>query len=268
MSMIVQISDLHVSDPDSPSDRIVRQADRLARAVAWINRLQPQPDLVLASGDLVDQCRRSEYERLKAVLADLEAPIRLMVGNHDDRDHLRAVFDDHGYLPDGPFVHYTVDHLDVRVIALDSQIPGEIGGELCARRLAWLEARLAEETSKPTIVALHHPPFPGGIEKMDAHSLIRGGAALESLLARSGQVVRVVAGHVHRPFTAMFGGRLAMTCPSTSHQIAFDIERQDGVAIMDEPAQALLHLYRPASGLVTHLLPIGDHPVIVDVRLD
>lgn len=267
MTLIAQISDLHVSEPGSQSDRLARQADRLAEAVAWLNGLTPQPDLVLATGDLVDRCSRSEYERLRAILASLRAPVRLMVGNHDDRDHLRAVFDDHDYLPAGPFVHYTVDHLDVRVIALDSQIPGEIGGELCQERLDWLAARLAEERSKPTIVALHHPPFPGGVDRMDAHSLLRGGDGLASLLAGADNVVRVVAGHVHRPYTAMFGGRLAQTCPSTSHQIALDIEREDGVKIVAEPPQALLHLFRPETGLVSHTVPIGEFPVIVDVKL-
>lgn len=267
MTLIVQISDLHVSDPGSPVDRMAGSADRLTAAVAWLNGLEPQPDLVLATGDLVDRCSRSEYERLRGILAPLRAPVRLMVGNHDDRDHLRDVFADHDYLPAGPFVHYTVDDLDVRVIALDSQIPGEIGGALCGDRLAWLEERLAEAPAKPTVVALHHPPFPGGIERMDAHSLIEGGAALEAILARHDQVVRVVAGHVHRPYTAMFGGRLALTCPSASHQIALDIAREDGVKIVDEPPQALLHLYRPESGLVSHLVPIGEFPVIYDVKL-
>ncbi|WP_416899603.1 MAG: phosphodiesterase [Minwuia sp.] len=249
------------------SDRIARQADKLAAAVDWIMTLKPKPDAVLATGDLTDHYTESQYARLRNILAPLDMPVYLMVGNHDHRGRLRQAFPEHGWLGDGGFVHYTVDDLPVRIVALDSQIEGAIEGELCAARLAWLNERLSEAPDKPTIVALHHPPFAGGIDRMDAHALVRGKEELAGIIRRHPQVQRVVAGHVHRPFSAIFGGTLAQTCPSTSHQIALDFVRTDGVAIVDEPPACLLHTWSDAAGLVTHLAHIGKHPLLVDVKL-
>ncbi len=99
--ILIQISDLHITDPGEPVDRLARTTERLAIAVARINAMQPRPDGVIVTGDLVNECRTSEYERLRQTLAPLQVPIWLMVGNHDARDDLRLVFDDHAYLGTG-----------------------------------------------------------------------------------------------------------------------------------------------------------------------
>ena len=79
----------------------------LERAVAHVNALDPRPDVVLATGDLVDGGKPEEYARLRRLLAPLAMPVYLIPGNHDARDALRAVFADHAYLPRSrlPAVH-------------------------------------------------------------------------------------------------------------------------------------------------------------------
>ena len=265
---LVQISDLHITEEGNLADRILCTADRLAEAVATINALRPLPDAVIASGDLVDQCRPAEYARLRAIVAGLEPPLFLMVGNHDDRGHLRAAFPDHTYLGTAGFVHYTLDHLPVRIIALDSQRTGEIEGELCAARLDWLEARLTEAPERPTLVFLHHPPFPGGIARMDDKSLVEGRARFADILSRHPNVLRVAAGHVHRPMIGQVGGVTAQTCPGTAHQIGLDFVRQDGVALLAEPPACLLHVWEPGEGLVTHHVYLGQYRLLYDVKLN
>ncbi|WP_417517362.1 phosphodiesterase [Minwuia sp.] len=267
MTIIVQISDMHVADPDTPSDDLLHQADRLATAVDWINRLQPQPDAVLATGDLVDHFQPSQYQRLRSILTRLDMPFYLMMGNHDHRQNLREAFPDHAYLGTDDFVQYTVENLGVRIIALDTQVTGKTEGALCTSRLDWLDARLSEQFDRPTIVALHHPPFASGVVQMDAHGLMTGREELAGILDRHPQIERVVIGHIHRPMTTLFGGRLAMTCPSTSHQIALQVGRADGVGIVDEPPACLIHVWRPPHGLVSHLVPVGAFPALADVDL-
>ncbi|MDF1719584.1 MAG: phosphodiesterase [Minwuia sp.] len=265
--ILIQISDLHISDPGEPLDQLARTTERLAIAVDQINAMSPRPDGVIASGDLVNECRTSEYERLRQTLAPLQVPVWLMVGNHDARDELRFVFDDHAYLGDSGFVHYTVDDLPVRLIALDSQIPGKTAGALCPTRLQWLEDQLAAQPDRPTMIFLHHPPFRSGIDRMDANGLTEGRDELAAVIARYGNVLGVYAGHVHRPISTMVGGVPAQTCPSTAHQLGLDLARRDGVTIVAEPPACLMHTWQPDSGLVTHQVYLATYPVLADIKL-
>jgi len=268
MTMILQISDMHIADPGTEPDDLLHQADHLARTVLWINGLSARPDAVLCSGDLVDHFTPSQYARLADILDDLEMPFYLMVGNHDHRENLRAAFPEHGYLGVDGFVQYAIRIGDLRLVALDSQKTGQTPGELCDVRLDWLSSTLAEDQATPTVVALHHPPFSSTSTMMDAFGLHSGGPELAAILNASPQVERLVAGHVHRPVTTMFGGTVAMSCPSTSHQIALQPGRTDGVALMAEPPSALLHHWSADCGLISHVVPIGPFETLIDVKVE
>lgn len=265
--ILIQISDLHISDPGEPVDTLAHTTERLAIAVTRINTMSPRPDGVIASGDLVNECRTSEYARLRETLAPLQVPIWLMVGNHDARDELRFVFDDHAYLGDSGFVQYTVEDLPVRLIALDSQIPGQTAGELCAERLAWLDRTLAEQPDRPTMIFLHHPPFHSGIDRMDANGLVRGREGLANIVAANRQVLGIHAGHVHRSITTSFAGVPAQTCPSTAHQLGLDLLRTDGISIVAEPPACLMHTRQPGTPVVTHQIYLDAYPVLADVKM-
>ena len=260
--LIAQITDTHISTPGSRNDRVFRTAEHLARAVAHLRGLQPQPDLVLATGDLVEQGGVDEYDRLREILAPLPMPVFLIPGNHDDRRNLAAAFSSHAYLPrDGGFVQYTVEDWPLRLVALDTLIPGASGGRLCAERLAWLEARLAEAPERPTLVFMHHPPFATGIAAMDELGL-EGIDELAAVIRRHPQVERMACGHLHRTIVRRFAGTVACTCPATAHQIALDLHPARRLATVMEPPACMLHLWLGESeGLVSHVSLIGDrHP--------
>lgn len=260
--LIAQISDTHIGTPGSRNDRYFRTAEHLERAVAHLNGLTPRPDVVLGTGDLVEQGLPGEYERLRELLEPLAMPAYLIPGNHDDRGNLPRAFDRHRYLPrDGGFIQYVVEDWPVRLVALDTLIPGESGGRLCATRLAWLDARLAEAPAPPTIVLMHHPPFVTGMRKMDEMGL-DGTDALAAVIRRHPQVEAIVCGHLHRSIVRRFAGTVACTAPATAHQLALDLGEMPRLATVMEPPACLLHLWLgPAEGLVTHVSLIGDrHP--------
>ena len=183
--IVAQITDFHVTTPGAEADRRYRTAEHLEAAVTHLNRLPVRPDVVVATGDLVHGGSVREYERLRGLLEPLAMPVYLIPGNHDDRANLRAVFSDHPYLPrDGTFLQYVVEDYPMRLMALDTVVPGEIGGALCAARLAWIEARLAEAPPRPTFVFMHHPPFRTGVGWTDSDGAAGlGGAARRHILA-------------------------------------------------------------------------------------
>ncbi|WP_322014100.1 phosphodiesterase [Paraburkholderia sp. J12] len=258
--LLAQISDLHIKQPGALAYRRVDTAAKLARTIARLNALDPRPDAVIVTGDLVDRGSVEEYRHLKTLLATLEIPYWLLIGNHDGREGLREVFPERAELnAGGPFVHYAVDIGPLRLIALDSMQPGQSAGTLCAARLAWLEAQLDAARGAPVIVALHHPPFDSGVGHMDAIRLDPQAAeALEALIARHPNVERVMCGHVHRSMFARFGGTIASAVPAPAHQVTLDLAPDAPSTFTLEPAAFALHRYDPRSGLVTHHAYVDD----------
>jgi 3',5'-cyclic AMP phosphodiesterase CpdA len=255
---VAQISDFHVVEAGRLLADAIDTADYTRRAVSHLNGLDPQPDVILATGDLVDGGTLAEYEHLRALLAPLRAPLWLLPGNHDDRVALRTVFGDHDELGDGPYVQFVIEGA-VRVIGLDSSRAPEPGGRLDPQQLAWLDEQLdATPVDAPVIVALHHPPFATGIGHMDAMGLAADDAdALGEIVAAHPNVERVQAGHLHRTIERRWHGTIAATAPSVAHAVALDL-RADGLAAWNrEPPAYQLHYWTPALGLVTHVEAIG-----------
>lgn len=256
--LLAQITDLHIALPGTASDTRHQTAVHLQRAVAHLLALSPRPDAVICTGDLVEEGSRAEYERLVEILNPLSMPVYVVPGNHDDRENLRATFRDRGYLPNQGFLCYAVEVGPVRLVGLDTHVPGQHGGQLCRDRLAWLDACLAEAPEQPTLLFQHHPPFATGLRAMDAMGL-KGAEGLTEVVRRHPQVERIVCGHLHRPIMRRFAGTIASTCPSTAYQAELVVSATERLAIVAEPSACMLHLFRPELGLVSHLSYIGDY---------
>ncbi|HYG86210.1 MAG TPA: phosphodiesterase [Azospirillum sp.] len=255
--LIAQITDLHVTARGTRAFGQVDTNAHLAAAVAHLATLDPQPDLVIITGDLANTPEPAEYEMLAELLAPIDLPCRVIPGNHDDRLSLRRTFGARGWVPlEGEFLHQSVDDGPLRVILLDTQDPGRVEGRLCEQRLAWLAERLAEHPDKPTLIAMHHQPFVSGIEGMDRIRCY-GTEGLVKLLDRHRNVLGVVCGHVHRPITVGWGGTVVTSAPSTAHQIALDLRPESSYRWTSEPPAVALHRWRPGEGLVTHLSFVG-----------
>ncbi|MEB0046559.1 MULTISPECIES: phosphodiesterase [unclassified Pseudomonas] len=258
--LIAQISDLHLKADQKLTYGVVDSLGALRRAVDHLNASRPRPDIVVISGDLVDFGRPDEYAVLKSQLARLHMPFYLVPGNHDDREHLRAAFTDHVYLPTRAHVplDWLVEEHPVRLVGLDTTIPGAHGGQVLDSQLRWLNEQLAFRPEVPTLLILHHPPFITGIGHMDREPFINA-AALEAVVARHPQVERLLCGHLHRPMQRRFGGTLSCVCPGTSHQIVLDLEDAAPAHFNLEPAGYLVHRWHPQHGLVTHNAVFGEY---------
>jgi 3',5'-cyclic-AMP phosphodiesterase len=271
--IVAQISDTHILRHGMRYRAVVDRSDDgkgiyaefdtaayLSRAIAAINGLYPLPDVTVVTGDLVDHGDPAEYEHLGALLAPLRMPVFVIPGNHDARDAMRQAFRGNGYLSSAAdFLQYAIEDYPLRLVALDTLVPGKHHGELCVDRLRWLDRTLTAQPERPTLVLMHHPPFPTAITFMDNYGL-EGAAGLAEVLARHGQVERVLCGHLHRAIDRRFGGTVAGTAPSTAHQIRLDVVPGAPLRFIAEPPGYQLHIWREDSGLVTHTALIGDWP--------
>jgi Icc protein len=224
--------------------------------VAALVALHPQPDALLVTGDLTDDGDPRSYARVRELLAPLTVPVHPIPGNHDDRDALREAFADHpGVTATDGFLQYAVDCDGVRVLMCDTLVPGSPAGSFGEERREWLAGAL---DGTPTIIAMHHPPTLTGIAEFDTIGLPAGDvAALVELLDGRDDVLRVVAGHIHRLITATVGGGVGgvqvFVAPSAWRQAVLDLG-PDGRAEVDEgePAGYALHLLTDGGALVTH----------------
>src|SRR5215467_11529752 len=219
--LIAQISDTHIKPPGRLAYERVDTAWHLGRCVEHLLGLDPRPDVVLATGDLGDAGVVEEYEALARLLAPLPMPVYLIPGNHDAREPLRKVFGHHRYLPPAGFMHYVVEDHPVRLIGLDTLVPGQGGGTLDAESIGWLDARLGEAPARPTVIFMHHPPFATGIERMDRQALANA-EAFGKVVTRHAQIEAIVCGHLHRSIYRRWCGTVVTTAPSPAHQVALD----------------------------------------------
>ena len=210
--IIAQISDTHIALDTQDADQ--RLSD-LALTVADINELDPLPDAIVHTGDVVHNGRQDEYALAAAVLAKARVPVYVLAGNKDNRSNLRDAFSGGGYLQrDFDFIQYAVDCYSVRLIVLDTQSRGN-KGDFCGERLRHLTDLLDADTTKPIAIFTHHPPFevtegPDAVHFEDLQIMAR----LRSELHRTGRVVAIFSGHVHRAVSGDVSGISTMVVPA------------------------------------------------------
>jgi 3',5'-cyclic AMP phosphodiesterase CpdA len=241
--LLAQLTDTHVLDPDSDEERWVDNNARLRMAVDSINAERPAPEVVLATGDLTNDGQQAETDELIRQLDRLEVPVLVLPGNHDDRQQLRVAFDHPWASPD--HLSWSVDVGELRIIGLDTQRPGAIGGVFDTEREVWLTGALAEAatTGRPTMIAMHHPPFDTGIPWMD-DDMFPGADRFAALIAASPHVGRIVCGHIHRPVQSVVAGVLTTVGLSTVHHVALNLEPDSDVELIRDPAGYQLHRFQ------------------------
>ncbi|GAA3035319.1 phosphodiesterase [Microbacterium dextranolyticum] len=204
--VIVHLSDTHLLAAGRRlGDRYDTEANLRATLDA-VERTGIRPDALVFTGDLTDLGEPEAYSALRRAVepvADrLGAPIVWVAGNHDERPALRARLLD-GLASDEP-VTGVWDLGGLRLIALDSTVPGWHHGDLDDEQLAWLRGVLAVPAPLGTILALHHPPVPSHIPFFDILELRRQGALADAI---AGSDVRaILAGHLHYSTSGTFAG--------------------------------------------------------------
>lgn len=267
---LLHLTDIHITPgalvPSLP--HLPHPSVCLRRCVNHILTHHADADLCLVTGDLTQNGDDASYVALRAELGRLPMPVVPLMGNHDDLPALRRAFPE---IPlwEGDSAHsepdalqYVVEGRGLRLLCLDTSDPDRKaggdgnGGLLRPERLAWLEARLKED-SLPVILAMHHHPLPLGMPFMDNLAL-ENSAALAALLARYPHVRHLCFGHVHRDAAGTWAGVSFSTPGSAALPVCLDAEHTDRIALSDvSPAYGLLRVdvTPSAFSLVAHRVP-------------
>jgi 3',5'-cyclic AMP phosphodiesterase CpdA len=204
--VIVHVSDTHLLGGNRRLGGRYDTAANLARALRSVEALGVQPDAIVFTGDLTDLGEPEAYRALRStvepVAERLGAPVVWVAGNHDERPALRRALLDEDETEEP--VTGVWDLGGLRLIALDSSVPGWHHGDLDAAQLAWLREELSTPAPLGTIVALHHPPLPSHIPFFDILEL-RDQPGLAAAIAGS-DVRMILAGHLHYSTSGTFAG--------------------------------------------------------------
>lgn len=203
---LLHLSDSHLLGGPQPLLGAVDSEARLKQLFDEVHASGARPEAVIFTGDLADRGEAEAYAKLRAIVEPackaMGAQAIWAMGNHDDRANFRT-----GLL-DQPADDAPVDHSyfinGLRIITLDTSVPGFHYGELTPAQLDWLASELATPAPDGTILALHHPPVPSVLDLAVIVEL-RGQAALAGVL-RNSDVRAILGGHLHYSTTATFAG--------------------------------------------------------------
>ncbi len=253
--IIAQISDTHIALDTPDADRRIRDFEA---TIADINGLDPAPDVIMHTGDIVHNGRKDEYELCVAMLARARAPVYVMAGNRDDRASLREAFGSSGYLsPACDFIDYAIDDFPVRLLALDTTSSDSNRGDFCRERIRRLTGMIDADTARPIAVFTHHPPFdvmvgPDRVN-FETRKIMSG---LRCAMQHSGRVIAVFSGHVHRGTAGHVENIPATVMPS----IATSLRKGDYPAAMTARPVYHIHRFDPSWGFSTQSRTAGGQP--------
>ena len=194
------------------------------------------PDFILLTGDIANRQTRDAMFAARDLIDSLGFPYYPMGGNHDfvldkSREWFIEAFEAHLPVPD---TVYSFDYKDLHFCVLDpwwkwaddSLCPvserafadptevSRIGSRWAVppHQLGWLEDDLANNDSRPTLVALHYPavPIPKRMQRpgiKDAGSLDNGDLLIE-ILRRHPHVKAILSGHLHMHFIVPLEGMI------------------------------------------------------------
>jgi Icc protein len=219
--LLLQFSDIHLL-PGPRLRQLSDPLDHLDRAIELITASSIQPEVILLTGDLADTGDPLAYGllrgRIEALTAATGASAVYVPGNHDDRDAFRehlVPLSPIGGPSNGP-----IDQVHafggLRVISMDSTVPGDDGGALSHAQLEWLSDELATPAPDGTLLALHHPPIGSPIEPM-ARLALADPESLQAVVHRR-DVRLVVSGHYHHASSGMLGEVPVWISPALSYR--------------------------------------------------
>ncbi|MGW8482583.1 phosphodiesterase [Microbacterium sp. NPDC055903] len=261
---ILHLSDTHfVGDGELLHERIDSDKN-LAELFEGFEKSNTRPEAIVFTGDLADTGRPDAYQRLRAMVepaaARLGAEVIWVMGNHDERVAFRKGLLDQD-ADDSEPVDRVFDINGLRIVALDSTIPGHHHGEITEEQLSWLAEVLATPAPDGTLIALHHPPVPSPLGLLALVELKNQDRLAEVI--RGTDVRGVLGGHLHYSTHSTFAGVpvsvASATCYTQDLNVVYPGARgQDGAQSYN-----LVHVY--GDRVLHSIVPIGQYPTVYEM---
>ena len=222
----------------------------------------PDAELLVLTGDLTHWGEPGAFANLADAVAALKLPIRLLIGNHDDREAYRKAFPSE-HFDSARFAQSALDVSVGRFLFLDNVRDGSHAGVYCERRQSWLREQLENAEGRDTFLFMHHPPFITGLPPLDRIGLRNRGefrAVVEPFCQR---IRHLFFGHLHRPIAGSWLGIPMSTVRLMNHQTAFSLE--DGLSIpgsFEPPAYCVVLIEADCVVVHFHDFPRPEPPVL------
>ena len=210
--VIAQLTDLHLFASASKELLGLPTAKSFDAVLEQLQKLVPQPDLLLLTGDLSQDGKPESYQYLQESLKLLGIPTYWLPGNHDEPTVMEQVLNQTPISPEKSF-----QAGDWQFLLLNSAVSGCVYGQLSPESLDWLDWQLKRTSTRPTLISLHHPPFLVNSDWLDG-STLKNREELFAVIDRHPQVRLVVFGHIHQEFDRSRHGVHYLGCPSTCIQ--------------------------------------------------
>jgi 3',5'-cyclic AMP phosphodiesterase CpdA len=216
---LIHISDTHILPRENGRLQGVDTLRTLEQDLEYVVSSGVRPDALVVSGDLANHGELDSYRRLRPMLeqvaGSLDAELVVCMGNHDSRPAFHE-----GMLDEPPSdapIEYVRWIDGLRLIVLDSTVPGAAYGEMRADQLEWLRTELRSPAPDGSLLVLHHPPVPDNTPLAGLLTL-HGSTDLEEVV-RGSDVMAVLAGHAHHAIASAFAGVLCYAAPATAYSV-------------------------------------------------
>lgn len=263
--LIAHLSDTHFLGTDADGAGrllydVVDTDSTVHRAMAQLEDSGLALDALVFTGDIADRGEPDAYCRVRdiveAAAERMGATLIWVMGNHDERAAFRTeLLRGEGH--DAP-VDRVIDVNGLRVISLDTSVPGYHHGEVTTDQLAWLRDVLSVPAEHGSLLALHHPPLPTALPLMAILEL-RDQAALADVLVGT-DVRAILGGHLHYATTGMFAGIPVSVAAATCYTIDAAAPPRQLTGVGGGQSINLVHVY---SDQVVHSnVPLGAFEVV------
>lgn len=209
---IVQVTDCHLFQQADGQLLGLDTRNSLCRVLDLVAEEYPEPDLILATGDLSQDGSADSYRYLREQLDQFKVPTYWFPGNHDRLEVMQEVLGE-----GSPSLSRLVRRKHWQIVLLDSTIPGKVPGRLEAGELEFLGQCLEEQAETHTLVSFHHQPVPIDCRWLDPLG-VQNAADLFEVTDRFSNVRAILWGHIHQEYDRVRDKVRLLASPSTSVQ--------------------------------------------------
>jgi len=255
--VVVHLSDTHFLANEPLLYGTVDTDSTVRCALAQVDRSGLRPDALVITGDVADRGEPEAYRRVRDIVesaaANWDAPVVWVMGNHDKRGAFRTQLLGEAAPSDEPIDRVVVVN-GLRIIALDTSVPGYHHGDLSAAQLDWLANELREPAPNGTLLALHHPPIPTPLPLMSVLEL-REQSRLAGVV-RGSDIRGILGGHLHYSTHGLFAGIPVSVAAATCYTMDLSAPVRELTGVDGGQSLGLVHVY--PDQIVHSSVPIGE----------